>query len=300
MGALSNGVAFMAGGLLVAWMLEDEVLAQFYADHARLRVVLSTGLIGLAIGAMVLWAFKRSERARQDDADHAAESARAGIPGFAALPTAEELDPTAAARSDVSAPNYGGYLRANVAHLEGRYVCFRPAFTATGVISAYLMDLRWDEAASCLTFEEKSREDAGHTQRGRVYIPEGRPFMSFVTVAQGGIRLITVSRPAERDSARGLIMTLSNPSGMEFTPASAPIVLKRVADKIPALGFIRPDAPDYESYCRELEAVAPAFGFFATAPRSASGVEAKAHNRCRRSALVPGLMRAASPASRVP
>ena len=70
-------------------------------------------------------------------------------------------------------------------------------------------------------------------------------------------------------------MTLSNPSGMQFTPASAPIVLMRIADKIPALGFIRPGAPDYEAYRQELEAVAPAFGFFATAPRPAAGVEAK-------------------------
>jgi hypothetical protein len=96
-----------------------------------------------------------------------------------------------------------------------------------------------------------------------------------VTVAQGGIRLVTVSRPCERESARGLIMTLSNPSGMQFTPASAPIVLRRVADKIPQLGFILPDALDYESYRQELETVAPAFGFFAAAPRPTSGAEAK-------------------------
>jgi len=36
------------------------------------------------------------------------------------------------------------------------------------------VDVRWDDAASCLTFEEKDRADAGHTQRGRVYIPDGR------------------------------------------------------------------------------------------------------------------------------
>jgi hypothetical protein len=47
----------------------------------------------------------------------------------------------------------------------------------------------------------------------------------------------------------------------------APIVLKRVADKIPQLGFIRADAPDYEAYRQELETVTPAFGFFAS-PRS--------------------------------
>jgi len=38
-------------------------------------------------------------------------------------------------------------------------VCLRPGFASPGAISAYLMDLRWDDAASCLTFEEKNRED---------------------------------------------------------------------------------------------------------------------------------------------
>jgi hypothetical protein len=237
--------------------------------------LLNSGVIGVVIGSMVLWQFKRSERARHDDAEHAAERARAGIPRLAAVEPLEELDPVAAPRAGVAAQSYGGYSYENVKALEGRYLCLRPGFASPGVISAYLMDLRWDDAASCLTFEEKNREDAGHTQRGRVYIPDGRPFMSFVTVAQGGIRLITVSRPADSQPGRGLIMTLSNPSGMQFTPASAPIVLKRIADEIPALGFIPPSAPDYESYRRELEAVAPAFGFFATVPRPAAGVEAR-------------------------
>jgi hypothetical protein len=105
--------------------------------------------------------------------------------------------------------------------------------------------------------------------------------MNFVTVGGGGIRLITVSRPGERESARGLIMTLSNPGGMNFTPASAPIVLKRVTDRIPQLGFLRPGAPDYDSYRQELEAVAPAFGFFASAPRPAAGAEARPAEEAR-------------------
>ena len=268
LGALGNGLAFMAAALVVAWMLSDDLLAQFYwhPDHARALLVITSGLIGLAIGAMVLAAFKRSERARHYDTELAAESARS--PGFAALLAGEELDPAATLKSDVAARNYGGYSRALVADLEGRYVCFRPTFGHGGVINAYLIDLRWDEAASCLTFEEMNREDAGHTEQGRVYIPDGRPFISLVTVARGAIRLITVSRPALGESARGLIMTLSNPSGMHFTPASAPIVLKRVADKIPQLGFIQAGAPDYEAYRQELETVTPAFGFFASSPRS--------------------------------
>ena len=88
--------------------------------------------------------------------------------------------------------------------------------------------------------------------------------MSFVTVERGAIRLVTVSRPSKGESARGLIMTLSNPGGMHFTPASAPVVLRRIADKIPQLGFIRPDVPAYNSYRQELETVTPAFGLFAT------------------------------------
>jgi hypothetical protein len=270
-GALGNGLAFMAAALLVAWLLSDDVLARFYVqpEHARALVVTNTGMIGVAIGAMVLWQFKRSERARRDDAEHAVESAHAGIPDHGTLLPTTELHAGASSQPDVAAQSYGGYSRAGVAHLEGRYVCFRPAFSASGVISAYLMDLRWDDAGSCLTFEEKDRADAGHTQRGRVYIPDGRPFMSFVTVERGAIRLVTVSRPGQGESARGLIMTLSNPSGMHFTPASAPVVLKRIADKIPQLGFVRTDAPDYDAYRRELETVTPAFGFFVAAAAEA-------------------------------
>src|SRR6266566_8148727 len=277
LGALTNGLAFMAAAVIVAWLLPDEVLAKFYKglDDARVQMSLNSGMIGVAIGFMVLWQFKRSERARRDDAEHAAEHARAGIRRLPALEPPEALDPVAPSRPGVVAPSYGGYSYANVKDLEGRYVCFRPAFTSAGIISAYLMDLRWDDAASCLTFKEKDREDAGHTQRGRIYLPDGRPFMNLVTVGGGGIRLITVSRPGEPQSARGLVMTLSNPSGMHFTPACAPIVLRRVTDRIPQLGFIRPGAPDYESYRQELEAVAPEFGFFATAPRPVGDAEAR-------------------------
>jgi hypothetical protein len=64
-------------------------------------------------------------------------------------------------------------------------------------------------------------------------------------------------------------MTLSNPSGMQFTPASAPIVLRRVTETKAPLGFIRADAPEYESYRQELAAVVPAFGLFAGTPRPA-------------------------------
>jgi hypothetical protein len=260
LGALGNGSAFVAAAVLVGQLLGDEVLSRFYQPGvpARLLICVNSGLIGAAIGAIVLWQFKRSELARQDSAS------RVGMPPLAALLATEELDAGVSSRPDVAELNYGGYARDDVKHLEGRYICFRPAFACPGAISAYLMDVRWDHGASCLMFEEKERADAGHAQRGRVYIPDKWELMSFVTVERGALRLVTVSRPKERDAARGLIMTLSSHEGAH-TPASAPIVLRR-ADKITQLGFIRPGAEGYEEYRRELEAVEPASGFFASAP----------------------------------
>jgi hypothetical protein len=272
-GAIGNALAFMAIGALVAAMIDNKVLAEFYVrlEYARPLIVLMSGVTGAAIGAMVLFAFRRSERARRDDAEHAAEIARVSAPGLVPPAATEELEAAPAPRSDIAAQNYGGYSRANAAPLEGRYVCFRPGFV-TDVISAYIVDLRWDDAASCLIFEERDRADPEHAQRGRVYMPDGRPFMSFVTVARGAVRVATLSRPDKSGCARGLLMTLSNPAAVNFTPACSPIVLKRVTDSITPLGFIEANTPDYEVYRRQLEAVVPKFGLFAPAPGPEPGL----------------------------
>jgi hypothetical protein len=269
-GALGNGLALMGAGWLVGSLLDESVLAQFYRhpEHAVRTIALSTGLTGSIVGAMVLAVFKKSERLRKDTAANAIKDTRpeTGLNDGSALADAIELE--AELPSGSEAPqDLGCYARASVEALEGRYVCFRPAFASADVINAYSMTVRWDEAESCLMFEERDRVDTGHTQMGRVYVPDGRAFMSFVTVEKGAVRLIMVSRPERNEPARGLITTLSNPGGAHFTPASAPIVLKRVIDQAPQLGFIWPGAPDYEAYRQELESVMPAFGFFAAAPR---------------------------------
>ena len=54
------------------------------------------------------------------------------------------------------------YSYDEVKDLVGAYVCFRPEFAATGIISAYRVDLHWDKEASCLTFDERDREDSAH------------------------------------------------------------------------------------------------------------------------------------------
>ncbi|WP_051334247.1 hypothetical protein [Bradyrhizobium sp. Ai1a-2] len=270
-GAVGNGLALMGAGWLVGSLLDENVLAQFYVhpEHAVRNILLSTGLTGFSVGAMVLAMFNRSERIRKDAAENAAKYPPATIQAPLIADDSEAASPS----GSEAAHDLGRYTRASVEALEGRYVCFRPAFSSAEVINAYLIAVHWDETESCLMFEERERVDAGHTQRGRVYVPDGRPFISFVTVEKGAMRLIMVSRPEGNEPARGLVTTLSNPAGARFTPASAPIVLRRVADQTPQLGFIQPGAPDYEAYRRELEMVIPAFGFFATSPPPNSGIE---------------------------
>jgi hypothetical protein len=274
-GAIANGLAFAVAGGLVGWLIDPAVLARFYVhpDKAIFFIPANAATTGVLVGAMVLAVFNKSQQVRKEVAARAADDLNAGALAFPAPPV-EILDTPVLPQRPEAAPSLGGYRRADVEVLEGRYVCFRPAFTSTDVINAYLIVVHWDEAASCLVFEEQDRVDSGHLQTGRVYIPDGRPFMSFVTVEKGALRLIMVSRSDGRESARGLIMTLSSPSGTQFIPASAPIVLCRIVDEIPQLGFVRPGSPDYDRYCEELEKVVSAYGFFAPAPHPAPAVEA--------------------------
>jgi hypothetical protein len=119
-----------------------------------------------------------------------------------------------------------------------------------------------------LVFEEQNRPDSGHTQSGLVYLPDGKPFMSLVTKDKGSIRLIMVARP-EAGLARGMIMTLSNPGGTHLIPTAAPIVLRRLGETVPQLGFVHRDNADFDLYLSQLGGVAPNFGSFAEPPAAA-------------------------------
>jgi hypothetical protein len=272
--AIGNGFACMAAGFVLASLLSRAVLSQFYVEpeQAKAIIVANTGLIGATIGAMVLAAFRKSERVRKDVAECIANTEHPGGSEFR-MPVA--FGQIGVAPCSDAPQNLGGYRHANVRELEGRYLCFRPAFSLRNVIAAYVVTLHWEDSESCLIFEEQGRVDFGYTQRGRVYLPHGKPYMSLLTVEGGAIRLIMVSRPEGGKSARGLITTLSNPGGVQFTPVSAPIVLKRLATETPQLGFLKPDSEDYASCSQELAAVMPEYAHFAIASGGHAEEEAR-------------------------
>jgi hypothetical protein len=266
LGAICNGLAFVAAALLVGMVLPRTVLSELNVnvDAARLSIMVNSGLIGVAVGAMVLAMFRRNKPA--------ADAHKISAPdGNGAVPSWEDT-PTKGEWADKA---LGGYSRENTAEFEGSYVCFRPMFAKPGVINAYLMKIQWDAKQSCLTFEEGGRKDP-YIQQGRIYIPNGKPFINLVTTEKGDVRLIVVCRPDAEGLARGLIMTLSVASGLSYTPASAPVVLRRLGnEEPPKLGFVHPGDTDYDLYHAQLLQVLPTYGVFGEPAVTASPEEAR-------------------------
>lgn len=141
----------------------------------------------------------------------------------------QELGDKAKIFTDKAEEQLGGYTIRAVEHLQGDYVFVRPTFKNPSIMSAYLIELRWDELEGCLVFSERDRPDAKYAQRGKVYVPFGRPFINLVTISTGGVRLVVVSMP-DNGVMRGIVTTIHNPSGTNFVPASSPVAMLRIAN----------------------------------------------------------------------
>jgi hypothetical protein len=103
-------------------------------------------------------------------------------------------------------------------------------------------------------------------------VPDGKPFMSLITVDKGAVRMILVARPEG-----GLA---SWPDHDSFkSPASAPLGLRRVAAQTSQLGYVHPGSQDYDRYLGELARVTPQFGGF-TDVRAPSTHEHNARRCC--------------------
>ncbi len=266
-GGLANAAAFMIGGALIAKLLSDDFLQIMNQrpDVAKFILTSTMGITGLVLGAIVLAIFPRSIRANERTAVFNAghpmltkvDAEALGEPSSKPTSTMNHVEPRGALK------DLGGYSRESVEELQGRYVCFRPMFINPDIINAYEVTVRWDEKRASLVFEERNRSDSSHSQLGQVYIPDGRPFMSLVTIDKGAVRVIMVTRPDYLGVARGLMLTLSNPGGIYFIPASAPVVLQRLNETSPQFGFVHPDSSDYKMYLDQLNGVAPDFALVA-------------------------------------
>jgi hypothetical protein len=98
-------------------------------------------------------------------------------------------------------------------------------------------------------FEETQRPDAKYQHRGRIYVPASSPYLHFVSLTKGAMRMIILSQVDQTNQMRGIITTL-NRQGAALMPVASPIVYRKLASS-PAdseLGEIGPSNDCYETY----------------------------------------------------
>lgn len=149
----------------------------------------------------------------------------------------------------VAPDELGSYARPAVQWIEGSYLTIRPSFGNPAAVYAYCTEIRWDEAASILTFREAERTDQAFTQFGQVAVPNQSGYVYLVTNRHGQHRLITVSRPTITGEMHGILATLRVGRGAQLTPVAAPITFVPLRDgSAPAFGQIAPGHPSFAAY----------------------------------------------------
>jgi hypothetical protein len=266
-GGLLNAATFAITTFLIAELLSGEFLQRIQGNPNIAKLIVPISIAGFVLGALVLAVFPQAIRSNQMATIFDPSRPflmRVGTDSVVAADQSADMSRGAADRVGPrgASKELGSYSRESVEELEGRYVCFRPTFSNPAVVNAYEISIHWDDKRARLVFEERNRPDSGHSQVGQVHVPAGRPFMNLVTVDKGAVRVIMVTRPDNGGMARGLILTLSNPGGTHFIPATAPVVLRRMSEAIPQMGFVHQDAPDYAMYLSQLSDVTPEFGTF--------------------------------------
>lgn len=160
----------------------------------------------------------------------------------------------AAARVHHATPDRGGYSREVFRSYVGKYIAIRPAYGKTAKIKCYQTEIAWDEKQDCLCFGEKRDDSYGHS--GSIYVPPTGSYLYLMTIQQGFVRTIIVSRAdsASRqvDQMRGLVLSQYNSTGAHYTPICAPIVylrggIEQVGEGLEG-GEIGPDAPNFARY----------------------------------------------------
>jgi transcriptional regulator with XRE-family HTH domain len=148
----------------------------------------------------------------------------------------------------------GSYARPAVTWMEGDYLTLRPSFSEPRAIYAYLTQIRWDQVASSLVFNESERRDAEYTQGGVVSAPHQSGHIYLVTNKHGQYRMIVVARPTIKGEMHGILATLQVGRGAHLTPVATPIVLVPIKTvKEPAFGQVKPGHhyhPLYQGYLK--------------------------------------------------
>ncbi|MEE9434436.1 MAG: helix-turn-helix transcriptional regulator [Sphingorhabdus sp.] len=148
------------------------------------------------------------------------------------------------------APDYlGSYSHVGIQWVEGRYLTIRPSFNNPAEIFTYVIDIRWNAAASYLEFAETKRLDTNFQQSGRVSMPNLSGHIYLVTNDNGQYRIMVLGRPTIDGTMLGILTTLQVGHGTQLVPVSCPVALVKYETlESPVIGAITTSSPAHAEY----------------------------------------------------
>jgi hypothetical protein len=162
-----------------------------------------------------------------------------------------------AATSEMAAPDYGGYSRADTLNYVGEYVFARPSFNDTDVIHAFRMQILWDRDVGGLVFKEAaSRGKKVPPQVGTVYIPLASMHIFILSNESGWLKKVILSQLDVYKQMKGIMLTMGHAFGNLFTPVAMPVIMNKydaVTDDM--VGEIGRGSRMYQEYYQDLLAV---------------------------------------------
>jgi hypothetical protein len=174
---------------------------------------------------------------------------------------------------------HGLYSEDLVRSYIGYFYAYRRSFSIADNLVRALFKLEWDAKRACLTFQEFQTYHSSHLarrvhydQRGDVFISNTIGLVHLLTVQEGAVRLITLTRlHHDENYMRGVVLTQSEWPD-HFQPSVSPIFFRKilVAQDIERLveqvGPIDPRDPTYPEINRILIHTEDAVAKFARAP----------------------------------
>jgi transcriptional regulator with XRE-family HTH domain len=164
-------------------------------------------------------------------------------------------------RTDEVAPaTYGSYSKAAAKRYEGKYLAFRRGFSENPAILRSIYEIHWNENIPGLAFYENQnytgarKQKIDNSQDGNVYISDFTGLVHLMTVAEGSVRLLTLTK-LKNDIMEGSVLTQSERT-MFYQPSVSAIRFQKIPseDEEQSImpGPLDPDSDEYQNVNEEL------------------------------------------------
>jgi len=172
-----------------------------------------------------------------------------------------EIEPILRPENEVADEAHGGYSRSSSQDYEGAYFGYRRSLTHPDEFIRSVFTIRWNQEKRLLEFNEyhefldRAGRPVNFSQDGEIYVSAKIGLVHMVTVTQGAVRLVTLSK-MDDETMRGCVLTQRKRPGF-YQPSVSAIYLHRLGGCDPGahkdkIGPIRLGDRDYEGVEKEI------------------------------------------------